>query len=167
MPNLTNQQKTTLKAYILADPVLGPLTSGESTDFGAISDALSAKASPTVLAWKTSVSPADADDAPSYAAFDSIAAGKRESWGFFLRFSRDFTRKKVRDWIVDVWGNATAGTNAEAILLAGTENATRAEVALGGTSRTTGAVTALVRNYIGGITIEDVGSMFLPQRVAG
>lgn len=157
---MTPQQLATLKAYILADPVLGPLTSGPGTDRVAIANAMSAVALPNVLSWRTSVPSTDADDAPSYSAFDSIVPGKRDSWGFFLNFPRDFTRKKVRDWVVDVWGAATANSNAEAILLAGTEKALRVEVVLGGTNRTTGTVTAMNRTYVGALDLAHVVDMF-------
>lgn len=157
---LTRAQKTTLKAYILNQPDLAPLTSGPGTDYAGIADALNANANPVTLAWRTAVPPTDSDDAPSYTSFDTIAAGKRDSWGFFLAFPRDFTRNKVRTWVTDVWGNATAGSNAEAILQAGTVKATRAEVALGGNTRTTGTVSALSRNWEGTLSIADIGDMF-------
>lgn len=164
---MTPQQLATLKAYILADPILGPKTSGEGTDYGFIADAMSAPKSPTVLAWRTNVQPNDADDAPDYSVFDALTQGKRDSWGFFLRTQRDFTRQKTRKWITDVWGAATAASNSEAILLAGTEAATVAEVAVGGPTRVQGTVSAMARNYSGGVTIEDLGKMFNAQKLAG
>ena len=164
---MTPAQLATLKAYILADPILAPKTSGDGTDYGFISDALSAPKSPAKLAWRTNVQPNEADDAPDYSVFDGFTQGKRDSWGFFLRAQRDYTRQKTRKWVTDVWGAAAAGSNAEAILLAGTENATVAEVAIGGTDRTTGSVTALQRNYIGGVSLSEVAGMFNAQRLAG
>ncbi len=156
----TPAQLVTLKAYIMADPVLAPLTSGAGTDYGLIATTLDAYATPTVLAWMTNVPAVVSDDAPSYSTFDSIVAGKRDSWGFFLANPRDFTRNKVRSWITDVWGAATASSNSEAILQAGTEKARVVEVALGGATKTTGTVTALARNYVGGISLTDVAGMF-------
>lgn len=103
-----------------------------------------------MLAWRTNVQPNDADDAPDYSVFDALTQGKRDSWGFFLRTQRDFTRAKTRKWITDVWGAVTTGSNAEAILLAGTEAATVAEVAVGGPTRVQGSVSAIARNYSGG-----------------
>ena len=157
---LTNAQRNTLKAYILADPVLSTKVSGPGTDRAFIADALSATASPAQKAWRTNVPAAEADDAPNYANFDSILPGKRESWGFFLRYPRDFTRNKTRKWVTDIWGNATAGSDAEAILQAGTENARLCEVVIGGSTKTTGTVSALDRTYIGIVTIDDVAEMF-------
>ncbi len=160
---MTPEQKAVVKAYVLADTVLAPYTSGQGTDYGLIANALAAYASPPVLAWRTSVPAVVSDDAPSYSTFDSIAAGKRDSWGFFLAQTRDFTRKKVRDWVVDVWGAATAGSNAEKILQAGTENMRVVEVVLGGTDKTTGTVTAKDRTYVGSIDLTEVASIFNAQ----
>jgi hypothetical protein len=165
---LNPAQTATVKAYILADPVLGPLTSGTGTDYGAIALALSATAAPATLAWKPSVPAADSDDAPDMSTFDALTAGKRDSWALFLgQTTRDFTRNKVRKWITDVWGNATAASNAESVLLAGTENAKRVEVVLGGTTRTTGTVSALARNYVGDVSLPEIAAMFNVNRVGG
>ena len=156
---LTNAQKALVKTYILADPVLSTKVSGPGTDYGFIAATLSSAASPAVKAWKTAVPPTDSDDAVDYSTFDSIVAGKRDSWGFFLAFPRDFTRSKVRKWITDVFGNATANSNAEAVLLAGTENAKLVETIIGGTSRNTGTVTALDRSFQGTVSIQDVSDL--------
>lgn len=97
------------------------------------------------------------DDAPDYSTFDSLAAGKRDSWGFFLQNTRDFTRNKTRKWITDIWGPANAASNAEAILLSGTEKARVIEVVLGSSVKTTGTVSAIARNYVGSIDLLEVG----------
>lgn len=156
---LTEQQKTTLKAAILADPVLAAMASGPGTDRAALAAALNADASPVTKAWLVAVPVDDADESADYSTFDSIAAGKRDSWGFFLRTPRNFARNKVRKWITDVWGNATAGSNSESILQSGLENASRAEVILGGTTKTTGTVSALDRSWIGELSIEDIAAI--------
>jgi len=157
---LTDAQKATVKAYIIADPLLGTMTSGPGTDYFAIAEAMSANASQVTKAWRVDVPSNDSDDAPDYSTYDSLAAGKRDSWSLFLRTSRNYTRNKVRKWVTDVWGSATAASNAEAILLAATENAKRIEVVLGGTTKTTGTVIALDRSYIGGLTLNEVAEMF-------
>jgi len=156
-------QQAIIKAYVLADPILAPLTSGPGTDYGFIANTLAAYASPAVLAWSTSVASTTSDDAPDYSTFDALAAGKRDSWGFFLRNTRDFTRNKTRKWITDIWGNATAASNSEAILLSGTENARVIEVVLGGTTKTTGTVSAMARNYVGSIDLLEIAAIFNVQ----
>lgn len=142
---LTNAQRNALLAAIKADQAAGPIrAAGNVTGLLAW---LNAAKSPAVLAWVTAVQPITSEEAPSYTTYDSLAQGKRDSWLLFLRSTRDFSRNKVRAWITDVWGNAAAGSNAESVLLAGTENATNAQSIIGGTSKTTGTVTALDRSY--------------------
>jgi hypothetical protein len=153
--SLTKNQLQALKAAIAADPVFGTLPqTADNADF--IARELNKDADPVVKAWGAAVLPQASDEAPDYSTFDALQAGKRDSWGFFLARARNFGRNKVRKWITDVWGNATANSNAEAILLAGTENASRAEVIFGGNSKTTGTVTALDRSWIGDLSLQDV-----------
>jgi hypothetical protein len=154
---LTSEQIATLKAGVIANPTAAAMrTAG---DVYSLHLWLNAPTDPAVLAWRNNVPPQDADQAPSYSTFDSIVAGKRDSWGFFLAFPRDFARAKVRNWVVDVWGSAGAASNAEAILLAGTEPATNAEAIFGGTQRTTGTVSALDRLLPGAIIESDVNQL--------
>ena len=158
---MTPAQLATLKAAILADPALAAISSGAATDYPAIADALNAPSNPVVKGWITNVPASDSDDAPDMSTFDALAAGKRDSWALFLgQDGRDFTRNKVRKWVTDIWGNSTAGSNAEAILQAGTVIATRAEVAIGGVTKTTGTVSGLVRICTGQVTVQDVNQMF-------
>lgn len=151
---LTTGQLLMLKTDILARPELAAfVANGQDNQITAFYNA----EDPTpVKAWRSSVPPAEVDDAPDYSTFDSLAAGKRDSWGFFLARERDFTRNKVRKWVADVWGNATAGSNSEAILQAATENARRIEVLFGGPTRTTGTVSAIARSFVGTISDADV-----------
>lgn len=150
----------TLKAYIIAQGDLSPLASGATTDYVALCDALNAPANPVVKAWKISAAPVDIDEASNWTSFDALSAGKRDSWRFFLDRSRDFTRAKIRSWVADVWGNATAGSAAEKILEAGTRNATRAEASgIGGTLKTTGTVSALDLVWEGSVNISHINQM--------
>ena len=155
---MNDTQRDALKAAILADPTLAPLASGPTTDYNGLVAACNA--STDTDAWKTVVNPQDIDDAPNYTQFDTIPAGKRDSWAFMLAFPRDFTRNKTRKWITDVWGSATAGSNAEAILQAGIEEATWAQVAIGGNVKTTDTVSALDRSFDELVTLQDVLAMF-------
>lgn len=153
---LTPEQKATLKTAIAAETDAAFVSLRNSGATGAMAEWYNKPKTPTVLAWKSSVPATDSDDAPDYSTFDSIVPGKRESWGFFLGFPRDFTRAKVRKWVTDIWGTATANSNSEAILLSATRNATRGEVVFGGTSKTTGTVTALNLVFEGSISNEDI-----------
>lgn len=160
--SLTNTQLQTLKSYILADPTLGPLTSGPGTDYGAIAAAMSELASPVVKAWPTNHDPQKTDAVTPWTAFDSITpAGKRESWiHAFLRYPRDYSNNAIRKWVTDVWGNATAASAAETILNGVLQDCTRVEAVIGGPTRTTGTVSAMKRQYEGGLSIADVAAMF-------
>lgn len=102
---------------------------------------------PEVLAWSTSAPASAARRAPVYTTYDSLVQGKRDSWLLFLADSQDYTKAKIRNWVTDVWGPAVGGSNGEAILLAGTLGATNLQHALGGTVRSTGAVSALDLTY--------------------
>jgi hypothetical protein len=115
----------------------------------------------TTDAWRVAVQPQEIDEATNWANFDNITQdGKRDSFGYMLRYARDFSRNKVRKWIADVWGD---NADAASILQAGIEKASLAQNALGGTSRTTGtagnAVTGLDRNYVGQVQGNEVALM--------
>lgn len=145
---LTPAQLQTLKTAIIADPTAGPLrTAGDTFSLGVWCNGPSA-----VLAWQSSVAPQISDEAATYTLFDSLVAGKRDSWNIFLKFNRDYTRGKIRNWIVDVWGAAIAASVSESILQSGTAFATNAQNALGGTARNTGTVTAISRVYDGTVS---------------
>lgn len=155
---LTDADLLLVKNHVLADPVLAPLTSGPGTDFAAIADALNAQTG--TRAWRSSVPPQDSDSAPDMSAFDGLTAGKRDSWAIFLMYARDFCQAPVRKWVTDVWGAATSGTNAEAVLLKGSEFASVLETVIGGATETTGSVSALDRAFEGSISIEQVNRAF-------
>lgn len=142
---LTANQIVTLRAAVIADATAHALQAA-----GNLAGLLAwCNGASGTLAWISAVPVIDAEEAPSYTTYDTLAQGKRDSWLVFLRSARDFSRAKVRNWIVDVWGNATAGSNAEAVLQAGTVQATNAELKFGGPTRTTGTVTAVARSWVG------------------
>lgn len=148
---LTTEQLATLKAYIIADPVAGPIrAAGDTYSLLAWCNGPSA-----TQAWAANVSPQVADEAANYTTFDSLTAGKRDSWKLFLAYPRSYGRNKVRNWVTDVWGAATAASVAEAVLTAGTEKARNAELAFGGSNKTTGTVTALDRTFVGLVDQQD------------
>lgn len=95
------------------------------------------------------------EEAPAYTGYDSITQGKRDSWRLFLAHPRDFGRSKVRAWVVDIWGSATAASNTEAILSAATAPSTNVQVALGGTAKATGTVSAVDTAFEGQLEVLD------------
>lgn len=110
---------------------------------------LNAARTPATLAWRVDLQPIEIDEAATYTTYDSLTQGKRDEWERLLAFPRSFAKNKNRNVVTDVWGSATAGSIAEAILLAGTYNATNVQNALGGTTRTTGTVSALALTFTG------------------
>lgn len=104
---------------------------------------LNAAKSPAQLAWRVDLQPQEIDEAATYTTFDSLTAGKRDEWNIHLKYQRNYSKTKNRNVVTDVWGAATAGSVAEAVLQAGTYSATNAQAAVGGTTRTTGTVSAL------------------------
>jgi hypothetical protein len=153
---LEEQELPTLKAAILAstDPEIMALAAAR--DDTMLTIRLNSKATPTVKAWINEQPVSDSDDAANYTAFDGLTPGKRDSWALFLAFPRDFGRSKVRQWVTDVWGAATAASISEDILKAATRNATFFELMFGSTSATTGTVTAVKLNKIGPVDMMDV-----------
>lgn len=118
-------------------------------DTVALLEWLNGAAVPNVLSWRASVAPQELDEAANYTAFDSLTAGKRAAWPLLLGYPRDMRKNKNRSAVTDIWGAATAGSVAESILQASTVLATNTQVALGGTSKTTGTVTATDFSYTG------------------
>jgi len=107
--------------------------------------------------------PQEIDEAATYTTYDSLTAGKRDEWALFLRYPRNMAKAKNRGVVTDVWGAATAGSIAEAILQAGTYSATNTQAAIGGTSRTTGTVTALDLAYTGQAAQSDANWLVQPS----
>lgn len=153
---MTPAQLQTLKAAIAAETDVNFVALRNSGATGAMADFYNVAATPAQKAWRTSVPPEVADAAPSYIAFDSIVAGKRDSWGFFLKYPRDFTVNKIRNWVTDVWGVATASSNAELILQAGQRDATRGELLFASRTKTTGTVSGLDLSFVGSVTNNDI-----------
>lgn len=149
---LTPTQLATLKTAIIADPVAGLMrTLGDTVSLQAWCNAPS-----TTLAWRIAVSAQESDEAATYTTYDALVQGKRDSWLVFLRFSRDLSKAKIRNWIADIWGAATAGSISEAVLQAGTEFASNAQNVFGGASGSKGTVTAIKRTFDGQISGAEV-----------
>jgi hypothetical protein len=140
---LTNAQLVALRAAIFANPTAAALLqAGDTTGVLAWCNL------PTsTRRWLSAAPVLEIEEAPGYTTYGSMTQGARDSWALFLRNPRDFGRNRVRAWVTSIWGAVDANTNAEAILLAGSAVATNAQVALGGTSRNTGTVTALANAY--------------------
>jgi len=152
---LTNAKLTTLKAAIAAETdttFVGYRTSGAT---GAMADWYNLAS--TTDAWRDNVTAQEIDEASDYSSFDSVVAGKRDAWALFLQYApRDMAKNKNRKVVTDVWGNATAGSIAESILQASVKKASKGEMVFGGSSATTGTVTAIKRNLVYTFRNEDI-----------
>lgn len=147
---LSNTENATLKTFANADPTAaGFIASGDDQ---ALANWFNANAPGPVKAWRESVQKNEIFEATNITKFDSLTAGKRAAWQLLLDNAPiNFSRNKMRAAVDDVWG----ATDAAAILPDFTENATRAEVALGGNNATNSTVTALRRNWTGTLSAAD------------
>lgn len=161
MTQLNNARLDALKAAISAqtDPeFVGYRTNGQTT---LMASWYNVTASPAVKAWRSAVPPEVMDEATPWPAFDGLTAGKRESWNIaFMRYTRDFSKNAMRKWVTDVWGNATVGSSAAAILTdAGLRDITRGEAVLGGsTQAATNSVSAIKLSWEGSISDVDISA---------
>lgn len=157
---LTTAQRAALRTDInnSTDPAV-IAARGNGADIGRDDTTLvaiyNANAAGPVKAWRTDVSSRDLFESMNITKYDSIAqSGKREAWRLMLDFAPvDFTRNKNRKAVTDIWG----ATDAAGILNDCLENASRAEVLFGGSNATESTVSGLVRNWVGDLTIEDMG----------
>lgn len=148
---LTAAQMTTLAAAIRADTdqaVIDALDIRNDVLLAELYNALTATA-----AWVSNMLGSELFELTDVAKFDNLNAGQRDAWRLMLDFAPvDFTRQKVRKATQDVWGN----TDSIPVLEGCRRLATKAELALGGSSATTNTVTALKLNWEGLLTANDV-----------
>ncbi len=107
--NLTQQQLATLKAAILADPVLSayPMNSDGAYD---IAIALNQTAVPPYIVWKTSVSIDEImRNGMDWARVDNLSVGKARIWDWLGRLgSFDASKTNVRAGIDACWVGTAA-----------------------------------------------------------
>lgn len=110
---LKRQQLQTLKADILADPVLNAFPMNSDGAF-AIAAAYDATAVPDFYVWKQSVEEAEIlNNGLNFTLVDGLTVGKRDEWSNFLfKFgSCNPSKANIRAGIIDVW-SGTAGKEA-------------------------------------------------------
>jgi hypothetical protein len=161
---MTPEQTAIVKAAILADPALAPLTSGEGTDYQAIALAMSADASPAFTVWRTSVPRAEYqdDDAFNWTQVDNLSTGGKYriwEWMFGTTGSINPSKANIRAGIAACWvGNASLLAVQAMVLAKSKRNATRVEKVLA-TGAGSDAAPALL-TYEGGLSLGEVASMF-------
>lgn len=156
--SLTVDQLATLKAHVLADPALAPLTSGAGTDYPAIAAALNADSNPAFIVWRTAVPPTDWRKAimVGMAQLDNLTAGKRDSLLWVVQDTLDCSIQSNRDGIDNLCG--TQNTLKAALFSAMKRTATRAERVLATGTGSDAVPGTLV--FQGNISITDVNQMF-------
>jgi hypothetical protein len=137
---LTPAQRTTLRTALLAEPTIA--TAVANRDDGAIT--VWCNGASATDAWLAAADQRALFEAIDLTKYDALTGGKRASWELLARnVPIDIGRGKMRQAVLDVWG----ATDSIAVLQALREKATRCQVILGGTTRTTNTVSGLDRNY--------------------
>lgn len=114
---------------------------------------------PQTMAWRESVSKRDLFEAMNLTSFDALSAGKRDEWTLMMDNAPiAMSRNPMRKAVADIWG----ATDRDAILTSCTEPATRFEMVFGGSSATTGGVTAIKRTVLGPVSVSDVSAALNP-----
>jgi len=104
-------------------------------------------------AWMGAASKRDLFEAMNIATYDSVAAGKKDSWKLMMDLAPiDFSRLGMRKGILDIFVTA----DANAALASLTEWATNAEALLGGDPATSGTTTAIKRKWTGTIELPEL-----------
>lgn len=162
--SLSPAQQATLKAAILADPVLAPLTSGPGTDFNSIMLAMNAAASPAFVVWRTSVTRAEFqdDDAFDWTVVDNLSTGSKFriwEWMFGTTGSINPSKAKIRAGIAACWvGNAALVVVQNAIIARCKRNATRIEKLLA--TGTGSDATPAVLSFEGSVSVGEIAELF-------
>jgi len=156
-------QIQTLKTFVAASvdaAIVAARTAGATYD---LMNLLNAPNVPATSAWRVAVPAVDIDAAANYTTYDTLTQGKRDEWDIFLKYApRNMGLSKNRSVVTDVWGAALASSLSEAILLVCVENASVAEFALGGSTKTTGTVSALLRSFAGQVSQDDCVKILAP-----
>lgn len=124
---MTPAQLTTLKADILADPILAAQPMNDDGHF-AIAAAYNLAANPAWRVWKTSVTTAECKDAVNWTEFIGRSVGERAAFEFLLSNGHiSPARPNVRQGISDMFSGAGGATTRNALLALSKRDATRAE----------------------------------------
>jgi hypothetical protein len=154
--HLTNQQLTTLKAAIVADPVLS-LYGMSTDDHYAIAQALNQPASPAFIVWRTAVPLEEImRNGMDWTRVDNLSVGKARIWDWLSRLGTlNPSQANVRAGIDATWvGTAADLAVRAAVYVHCKRSATRAEQ-LFATGTGTDAVPATMA-VEGDLTYQDV-----------
>lgn len=152
---LSDAQKQTLKAAILADPVLAALPTNSDGDFE-IAAALNLPATPAFTVWQSQLTPEKARQAIVAGAeqLDNLTVGKRDALLYLAGGTLDCRQANVRSAIDNLCG--TQNTLKASLVAAQKRTASRVEqiLATGTGSDASPAVTT----FEGTISYQDVAT---------
>jgi hypothetical protein len=159
--SLNTQQLATVKAYILATPALAALSSGAGTDYNPFALPLSAPATPTFTVWRTSLSRGDAmSDGFDFTQVDNLTTGQARIWDWlFIDGPVNPSLSSRRTAITETW-KGTAGKVAVGVYVLGQSKRSASQVEKLLASGTGSVADPATMSYEGGISLNEVASMF-------
>lgn len=156
---LTPAQLTTLKAAILADPVLAAYPAGAASSYP-IAAALNLDAEPAFIVWRTDVPIDDImRNGMDWARVDNLSVGKARIWDWMGRLGTlDASKPNIRAGIDATWVGTAADLAVRAIVYAHCKRkATRAEKLFADTTNGNGAdATPATMTFEGPLTPDEV-----------
>ena len=126
---LTPTQLATLKAAILADPVLAAYPAGAASSYP-IAAALNLTAVPTFIVWRTSVDPDEVmRNGMDWTRVDNLSIGKARIWEWMTRLGTfNPSKANIRAGIDATWVGTAADLAVRAVVYTHCKrSATRAE----------------------------------------
>lgn len=154
---LTTAQKTTLKAYIQADPVMSALPSDDASAHQTIANLLNATANPTFTVWKTNVPITEVGRSFNGTELAGLTTGNQTRLQTIAVYLKDGVNPSIasnRAFFDDVFSGA-GGTNTRAALLILWKRPARLIEKIFATGTGSDAVPATL-TYEGEVTLFDV-----------
>jgi hypothetical protein len=152
---LNSTQLATLKADILADPILSAYWDNKNP--AAIAAVYNIAASPSFFVWKTSVSPEEYIEATVWTEVDALTVGKARIWEWVTKGQTaaiNPSKVNVRQGLADCWAsNTTTRTN---LLTIGKRLANKVEKLLATGTGTEGIPATMT--FEGGIQWPDINA---------
>ena len=159
---MTPEQTAIVKAAILADPALQPLTLAPVWDYQEISNVMSA-VDPAFYVWRTSISRRDCQaDGFDWTQADNLTNGQARIWDWLFdgdAQTMNPSEPGKRAGVSECWkGTAAKVANATFVLTQCKRTATRVEKTLATGTGTVGSPATLTHE--GGLSVQEVAGMF-------
>lgn len=156
---ITQAQRALVRTAVQADPTANGFYTAGAT--GALLEWLNTKKTPVVKAWRISYTGDELYVAHKPVEYIARSAAERSAFDLMVNRRIDPSKAAIRKGIEDIFSGASNSTSRASILNDMLENATRAEVAIGGTTQvtTTDSISGLVRDFVGKLDINDVRAL--------